>query len=101
MNDHRDHDRPFSADSSKNVPGRLAASLRYADNGVSLSASTLRVTGTTRCSAASARKSSRDVVIARLAVVCTDQFSQTGAPAPRSVTPMTRGDRPLAVLRAG
>ncbi len=68
MNDHRDHDRPFSADSSKNVPGRLAASLRYADSGVSLSASTLRVTGTTRCSAASARKSSRDVVMARLAV---------------------------------
>ena len=68
MNDHRDHDRPFSADSSKNVPGRLAASLRYADSGVSLSASTLRVTGTTRCSAASARKSSREVVIARLAV---------------------------------
>ena len=28
MNDHRDHDRPFSADSSRNVPGRLAASLR-------------------------------------------------------------------------
>ena len=71
MNDHRDHERPFSADSSKNVPGRLAASLRYADNGVSLSASTLRVTGTTRCPAASARKSSRDVVNARLAVVCT------------------------------
>ncbi len=77
MNDHRDHDRPFSADSSKNVPGRLAASLRYADSGVSLSASTLRVTGTTRCSAASARKSSRDVVIARLAVDCTHQSSQT------------------------
>ncbi len=71
MNDHRDHDRPFSADSSRNVPGRLAASLRYADSGVSLSASTLRVTGTTRCSAASARKSSREVVTARLAVVCT------------------------------
>jgi len=28
MNDHRDQDRPFSADSSRNVPGRLAASLR-------------------------------------------------------------------------
>ena len=28
MNDHRDHDRPFSADSSRKVPGRLAASLR-------------------------------------------------------------------------
>ncbi|CPC13456.1 Uncharacterised protein [Mycobacterium tuberculosis] len=28
INDHRDHDRPFSADSSRNVPGRLAASLR-------------------------------------------------------------------------
>ena len=28
MNDHRDHERPFSADSSRNVPGRLAASLR-------------------------------------------------------------------------
>ena len=28
MNDHRDQDRPFSADSSRKVPGRLAASLR-------------------------------------------------------------------------
>ncbi len=28
MNDHRDHDRPFSADSSRNVPGRSPASLR-------------------------------------------------------------------------
>ena len=28
MNDHRDHERPFSADSSRNVPGRFAASLR-------------------------------------------------------------------------
>src|ERR1700728_3949898 len=75
MNDHRDHDRPFSADSSRNVPGRLAASLRYADSGVSASASTLRVTGTTRCSAASARKCSRDVVVAaRLA--CTQPSSQ-------------------------
>src|SRR3712207_3115927 len=54
MKDHRDHDRPFSADSSRKVPGRLAASLRYADSGVSLSASTLRVTGTTRWPAASA-----------------------------------------------
>jgi peroxiredoxin Q/BCP len=49
----------------------LAASLRYADSGVSLSASTLRVTGTTRCSAASARKSSRDVVEAS---VCTQMI---------------------------
>ena len=71
MNDHRDQDRPFSADSSKNVPGRLAASFRYADSGVSLSASTLRVTGTTRCPAANAPKSSREVVTARPAVVCT------------------------------
>ena len=75
MNDQRDHDRPFSADSSRNVPGRLAASLRYADSGVSLSASTLRVTGTTRCSAASARNSSRVVVTARLE--CTGPSSQT------------------------
>jgi hypothetical protein len=65
MNDHRDHDRPFSADSSKNVPGRLAASLRYADSGVSLSAKTFRVTGTKRCPAASRRNSSREVVSAR------------------------------------
>src|SRR5689334_7126821 len=71
MNDQRDQDRPFSADSSRNVPGRLAASLRYADSGVSPSASTLRVTGTTRCSAASARKSSRDVVKAS---VCTQMI---------------------------
>ena len=93
MNDHRDHDRPFSADSSKNVPGRLAASLRYADSGVSLSASTLRVTGTNRCSAASARKSSRDVVIARSAVVCTGNPPRPFADATgRSVTPMKRGD---------
>ena len=28
INDHRDQDRPFSADSSRKVPGRLAASLR-------------------------------------------------------------------------
>ena len=28
MNDHRDQDRPFSADSSRKVPGRLPASLR-------------------------------------------------------------------------
>ena len=28
MNDHRDQDRPFSADSSRKVPGRSAASLR-------------------------------------------------------------------------
>ena len=85
MNDHRDHDRPFSADSSKNVPGRLAASLRYADSGVSLSASTLRVTGTTRCPAASARKPSRDVVVAMLAVLavpCTEQSSQTATRGP-------------------
>src|ERR1700744_2099006 len=41
MNDHRDQDRPFSADSSRKVPGRSAASLRYADSGVSASASTL------------------------------------------------------------
>ena len=27
-NDQRDHDRPFSADSSRNVPGRSPASLR-------------------------------------------------------------------------
>ena len=88
MNDQRDQDRPFSADSSRNVPGRFAASLRYAESGVSLSASTFRVTGTTRCSAASARKSSRDVVAVcdersreetegRLAVVCTPGLSQT------------------------
>ncbi len=69
MNDHRDQDRPFSADSSRKVPGRLAASFRYADSGVSLSASTLRVTGTTRCPAASSRKSSRGVVTASVAVL--------------------------------
>ena len=96
MNDHRDHDRPFSADSSKNVPGRLSASLRYADSGVSLSASTLRVTGTTRCPAASARKSSRDVVAAMLAVPCTNNpprpLPGDRLPARRSVTPMKRGD---------
>jgi hypothetical protein len=62
MNDQRDHERPFSADSSRKVPGRSAASLRYADSGVSLSARTLRVTGTTRCSAARAPNSSRVVV---------------------------------------
>ena len=95
MNDHRDHDRPFSADSSKNVPGRLSASLRYADSGVSASASTLRVTGTTRCSAARSRKCSREVVAAaRLA--CTESSSQIGrSPSARhwrSVTAMKTGD---------
>ncbi len=100
MKDHRDHDRPFSADSNRNVPGRLAANFRYADTGVSLSASTFRVTGTTRCSAASARKSSRDVVAARLAIgaaglaggtgerSCTGRSSQTGRDG-------RRGDHPV------
>ena len=89
MNDQRDHDRPFSADSSRNVPGRLAASLRYADSGVSLSARTLRVTGTTRCSAASARNSSRVVVD------CTATSSQTRRRRPTGVASasMKRGDR--------
>src|ERR1700733_12820847 len=94
MNDHRDQDRPFSADSSRKVPGRLSASLRYADSGVSASASTLRVTGTTRCSAASARKCSRDVVAAaRLA--CTQPSSQMQIDPDRhwrSVTAMKTGD---------
>ena len=27
MNDHRDHDRPFSADSSRNVPGPVGGQL--------------------------------------------------------------------------
>src|ERR1700759_4468596 len=81
MNDHRDQDRPFSADSSKKVPGRSAASLRYADSGVSLSAKTLRVTGTKRCSAASRRNSSREVVAARWTAV-TELSSQIGCQAP-------------------
>ena len=85
MNDQRDHDRPFSADSSRNVPGRLAASFRYADSGVSLSASTLRVTGTTRCSAASARNSSRVVVVARWA--CTEPTPQIGGIEPDQRSP--------------
>ena len=87
---------PESADSSKNVPGRLAASLRYADSGVSLSASTLRVTGTTRCSAASWRKSSREVVAARWA--CTAPSSQTGCWA--SGQP-SRASHPCATTPAG
>src|SRR6202000_311993 len=33
MNDQRDHERPYSADSSRNVPGRLAASLRVSTEG--------------------------------------------------------------------
>src|SRR5204862_5517631 len=107
--------------SSRNVPGLLAASLRYADSGVSLSASTLRVTGTTRCPAASSRKSSREVVTvpdvagraapARLAVVCTGQSSQThpsgeddaGVSALASVTgacAMNRGVRPPVLVRS-
>ncbi|SKZ24990.1 Uncharacterised protein [Mycobacteroides abscessus subsp. abscessus] len=64
MNDHRDHDRPFSADSRRKVPSRSPANFRYADNGVSESASTLRVTGTTRWSDARSRNSSSVVVSA-------------------------------------
>src|SRR5664279_2572974 len=58
-NDHRDHDRPFSADSSRNVPGRSPASDAYSATGVSVSASSLRVTGMTLRSLANSRNSSR------------------------------------------
>ncbi|SHT17532.1 Uncharacterised protein [Mycobacteroides abscessus subsp. abscessus] len=88
MNDQRDHDRPFSADSSKKVPGRLAPSFLYAESGVSLSASTFRVTGTTRCTAARALNSSRVVVAAPLTVLCMTPFSQT---APNRLGHVARG----------
>ncbi|SKS73427.1 Uncharacterised protein [Mycobacteroides abscessus subsp. abscessus] len=92
MNDQRDHDRPFSADSSKKVPGRLAPSFLYAESGVSLSASTFRVTGTTRCTAARALNSSRVVVAAPLTVLCMTPFSQT--------TPNRSGDATCGAARS-
>src|SRR5690242_9048614 len=63
MKDQRDQERPFSADSNKNVPGRPPPSFRYADNGDSESARTFRVIGTTRCKAASSRNCSSVVVV--------------------------------------
>ena len=47
-NDQRDQDWPFSADSSRNVPGRSPASVAYRPTGVIASASSRRVTGMTR-----------------------------------------------------
>ena len=47
-NDQRDQDRPFSADSSRKVPGRSPARVAYRPTGVIASASSRRVTGMTR-----------------------------------------------------
>jgi hypothetical protein len=61
--EYRDQVRPFSADSSRKVPGRPPASLRYRPTGVSPSASSFRVTGITRRSFARTRKVSRSTVV--------------------------------------
>ena len=50
---------PFSADSSKKVPGRSYANFRYKDNAVSPSANSLRVTGITLKFLADSRNSSK------------------------------------------
>ena len=47
INDHRDQERPGSADSKRNVPGLSWAKALYALSGVSPSAKILRATGTT------------------------------------------------------